>query len=115
MARIRKKLSKSAIILLAVIAIAGIALLVCHFAGIFDLSFVGEYAMIAGMAMSESAWTAGGAIIGILAGGVFLGFWLKDYIIGVDTVNTTITGNTSSYVAQERVSTPASSDSVVTA
>ena len=110
MARIRKKLNKSAIILLALLAIGAIVAVVLHFVGIIDLSFVGDWFMGAGMAMSESTWVAGGVIFGLIFVGIHIGFWIKDYIVGVDTVNTTITGNTSSYVAQERVTTPASNE-----
>ena len=100
MARIRKKLNKSAIILLALLAIGAIVGIVLHFVGIIDLSFVGDWFMGVGMAMSESAYVAGGIIAGLIFAGILLGFWLKDYIVGTDTTNTTITGNTNTYTQQ---------------
>lgn len=110
MARIRKKLNKSAILFLAFLIILAIVAVVLHFVGIFDLSFVGDWAMGTGVAMSESAWVAGGVFIGVIALGVFIGFWLKDYIIGVDTTNTTVTSNTGNYIAQgQTISQPSSS------
>lgn len=93
MARIRKPLNKSAILFLAFIAIGLVVAVVLHFVGMIDLSFVGDWATGAGMAMSESAYVAGGVIIGLIFAGILLGFWLKDYIIGVDTTGATITQN----------------------
>jgi hypothetical protein len=110
MGRIRKKLNKSAIILLAILAIGAIVAIVLHFVGIIDLSFVGDWFMGIGMAMSESTWVAGGVFFGLIALGIFIGFWLKDYIVGVDTANATITSNTGNYVAQgQTISQPSQS------
>ena len=84
MVLIRKKLNKSAIVLIAVFLVAAIALVVCHFVGVIDLSFLGIYAQSLGMIASDSPYMAAA----ILGGSFVLGFGacylLKDYIIGME-------------------------------
>lgn len=114
MGRIRKKLNKSAIILLALLLVSALVATVLHFAGIIDLSFVGDWFMGIGMAMSESSWVAGGVVFGLIFLGILLGFWLKDYIIGMDTNNATISQTTNSnYTPLGTNSPPATNNGTV--
>jgi hypothetical protein len=116
MARIRKKISKSTLILLVILAVAAIALIICHFVGVIDLSFVGDYAMMLSAWMSESGINTGigfGVTFGI---GFGLCYLLKDYIIGMDTANAQMTVNTNQgYAPQPTVPTqsPNNSNTVV--
>lgn len=84
MPTIRKKLNKSAIILLALLAVGSIVAIVLHFTGIFPLNALGDYAIYGAMWASQSGWNCliiGGAIFAVGAG-VF--YWFKDYIIGTE-------------------------------
>jgi len=82
MAVAKKKLSKSGWILLAILFIAAITLIVLHFVGIVDLSFLG--AGYAGLMIwaGESGWNA--LIVGIAhsALGFLVFYFLKSYFIG---------------------------------
>lgn len=84
MTLIRKKIPKSGIVLLAVFLIAVVALVVCHFVGVVDLSFLGVYAMSLGMMASDSAFTAVAIFGGIFIIGFGTCYLLKDYIIGME-------------------------------
>lgn len=98
MTLIRKKIPKSGIVLLAVFLIAVVALVVCHFVGVIDLSFLGVYAQSLGMIAADSPYMAAA----ILGGSFVLGFGacylLKDYLIGME-VNGPLPTGQGSYVA----------------
>ena len=94
----RKKLSKSAIILLALAAIGLIALPIVHFTGLYDCSFLGGWATEAAMVASTSGWIAAAFAIGFSALGFGLCYILKDYVIGMEGNSTNMTAtNTGTY------------------
>jgi sterol desaturase/sphingolipid hydroxylase (fatty acid hydroxylase superfamily) len=108
---VRKKLNKSAIILLALLVVGAIVAVVCHFVGVIDLSFIGDYAMMAAEWAAQSGWNvaiSGGACF-VAGMGVF--YWLKDYIIGTELPPGTIA--TGTYTPQEKISTPAAQQQTV--
>jgi hypothetical protein len=116
MARIRKKLSKLAIILIAVLIVAAIALVVCHFVGVIDLTFIGDYAVMLSTWMASDGWSTAIGFGVTFAIGFGICYLLKDYIIGMDTTNATITQNTSSgYSPQPTIptQTPSNGNTVV--
>lgn len=96
MTLIRKKLSKSALILLAVIAVGLIALPILHFTGVYDMSFLGDIAISAAMAGTTSGWIAAALAGGCALVGFGLCYILKDYIIGMEgnSTNLTVTSGT---------------------
>jgi hypothetical protein len=94
MTLIRKKIPKSGLVLLALFAVGLIALPIVHFTGVYDLSFLGDWAIMAAMAGTTSGWIAAaiGAGCGIV--GFSFCYFLKDYIIGIeDTNNNLIVSN----------------------
>lgn len=97
MTLIRKKIPKSGYLLIAIVVVAIIALPILHFTGIFDLSFVGDWAIMAADFAALSGWNA--AIIGGLCAGVGFGicYTLKDYIIGMEGDKLTVTNNSNTY------------------
>ena len=96
MTLIRKKIPKSGIILLALLAVALIALPILHFTAIYDLSFIGDWATGAAMIASTSGWIAAAMAGGCGIVGFGVCYILKDYIIGMEgnSTNLTVTSGT---------------------
>jgi hypothetical protein len=96
MTLIRKKIPKSGYILLALLAVGLIALPIVHFTGLYDVSFLGDWATEAAMVASTSGWIAGGIAVGCSAVGFGVCYILKDYIIGMEgnSTNLTVTSGT---------------------
>jgi hypothetical protein len=97
MTLVRKKLSKSNIILLALIAIFLVALPILHFTGAYPLDFLGDYAIAAAMTATTSGWIAGAMAIGCGVVGFGICYILKDYIIGIEGNNLSVTNTGSNY------------------
>ena len=99
MTLIRKKLSKSQKILLAIVAVGLIAAPIVHLTGVYDLSALGEFAMSMSMAGATSGWIAAALAVGCGLAGFGLCYILKDYLIGMEgnSTNLTVTNNTGSY------------------
>jgi hypothetical protein len=101
MTLIRKKLSKAALILLAIVVVGIIALPILHFTNVLNLAFLGDYATSAAQVATTSGWIA--AMMAGACGAVGFGicYVLKDYIIGMEDKNNNLivsnSGNTGSY------------------
>lgn len=98
MVKARKKLSKSAWILLAVIFIALIAVIILSFVGMINVDFLlngadeisvtGTPGFLVGLALWESgSWVNTVIMIAVpFAAGMAVFYWLKAYIIGEEQV-----------------------------
>lgn len=106
MTLVRKKLSKSGWLILAFLGIALIIAPILHFTGIFDLSFLGGWAISAAEFMTLSGWNV--LIGGLIAGGIGFGlcYVLKDYIIGIEGANLQVTNTGSNYTPLGTTSAP---------
>jgi hypothetical protein len=94
MTLIRKKIPKSGLVLLILLCIVIIALPILHFTGVYDLSFLGDYAISAAMAGTTSGWIAGALAAACAAAGFSVCYFLKDYVIGMeDKSNNLIVSN----------------------
>ena len=101
MTLIRKKIPKSGYILLALFVVVIIALPILHFTGVYDLSFLGDYAISAAEVATSSGWIAAAMAGGCGLVGFGLCYILKDYTIGMEDTNNNLivsnNGNTGSY------------------
>jgi hypothetical protein len=65
-----------------------------HFTGVYDLSFLGDWAISAAMMATTSGWIAAAFAFGCGLVGFGFCYILKDYIIGIeDTNNNLIVSN----------------------
>lgn len=97
MTLIRKKIPKSGLVLLAIVLVGLIALPILHFTGVFDLSFLGDYAIEAAMVGTTSGWIAGAMAAGCAAVGFGACYILKDYLIGMEGRDLTISNSNNQY------------------
>jgi hypothetical protein len=115
MTLVRKKLSRSGIILLALLAIVLIALPIVHFTGVYKLDFLGDWAISAAMVATTSGWMAAALAVGCGAAGFFLCYILKDYIIGIEGNNLQVTNTGNNYTPLGTNSAPTNNGTVVNA
>jgi hypothetical protein len=97
MTLIRKKIPKSGLVLLALVVVVLIALPILHFTGVYDMSFLGDYAIQIVMAGTTSGWIAAAIMGACAAAGFGICYILKDYIIGMEGNNLTVSNSGNQY------------------
>lgn len=89
---IKRKMSKSAYVLLALIIIVPIIAVVLHVVGVWDLSFIGLGFENIMMWAAMTPFNGVILVVGVFVGGMVTFYVIKTYLIGTQ-VSTTTTGN----------------------
>jgi hypothetical protein len=115
MTLVRKRLSKSGWILLALVIVVIIAMPILHFTGAFNMGFLD------GWAVSGAQWAAMSGINVLIVSLILFGmgfgvcYVLKDYVIGVEGNNLAVTNTGNNYTPLGANPAPNNSGTVVNA
>jgi hypothetical protein len=106
MTLIRKKIPKSGYVLLAICVVVIIALPIVHFTGVYPLDFLGDWAISAAMVGTTSGWIAGSLAVGCGLIGFAVCYLGKDYLIGMEGNNLTVSNSNNQYQPLGTTSAP---------